>query len=369
MSNIKKGIGLLERETIFCVSGLAALLSALFVYPGIHYLNYLDGRVLVLLFSLMVMVAGLQTLGVFEIMAQSLLKRGKRLRTISLFLVGMTFFLAMVVTNDVALLTMVPFTFAVLGLAGEKRIILIVIMETLAANLGSMLTPIGNPQNLFLYSYFHMNLPEFLKITFPVTLLAFVVVMAGTAIIPQRKMDVLFDVAYPELPGKPLLLYLLLFGVIIGGVFHWIPYGGVLAAALLLGALANPYVFKQVDYYLLLTFVFFFVFVGNVGQIPWFRETVTSLIQGREILGAVILSQGMSNVPAAVVLAPFVEDPAALILGVNVGGLGTLIASLASVISFKLYSGRTGSRKVLYIAVFSGINFLLLGLFLAILLL
>ncbi|MGN0711935.1 MAG: SLC13 family permease [Anaerovoracaceae bacterium] len=353
---------LIKNETVFVIAGLAAMLSAFFVPVSSAYIEYIDFKVIALLFCLMAVVAGLRNIGTFEVLSQKLLRLGKSVRFISLILVILCFFTAMFVTNDVALLTMVPFTFAVLDFLSEKRIIFIIVMETAAANLGSMLTPVGNPQNLYLFSYFGLNAAEFVRITFPVTLLSLILITAVTLCIKGQKLSIVFDVRAEISSRSRLIVYLTLFLLCLCTVTGILDYRIMFISVIAAIVLTDIKRLKEVDYFLLMTFVFFFVFVGNIAQIEPVREAVSGFIQGRELAASVLLSQLISNVPAAVMLSSFTEDYRSLILGTDIGGLGTLIASLASLISFKLYAQRAAADKKLYMLVFTAVNVLFLAI-------
>lgn len=355
-----KMINLLKTETVFVISGLAAMLSALFVPPSFQYVEYIDFKVIALLFSLMTVVAGIRRIGTFEVLSQKLLKRGSSVRVVSLILVFICFFMAMFVTNDVALLTMVPFTLAVLEFLSEKRIIFIIVMETVAANLGSMLTPVGNPQNLYLFSYFHLTTIEFLKITFPITLLSFGLITFMTLAIRGQKLKIVFDVDACIENKARLVSYMTLFLICISTVIGILNYKIMFAIVLAGVMILDRKLLKEVDYFLLITFVFFFIFVGNVEKIDFIGRQLSQIIQGSELFSAIVLSQIMSNVPAAVMLSSFTQNYKALILGTDIGGLGTLIASLASLISFKIYSQKKNSDKKRYLVIFTAINLLFL---------
>ncbi len=352
----EKFVSFFKKETVFVISGLAALLSAFFVHPSIIYVDYIDFKVIGLLFSLMMAVEGLRQEGTFEVISQKLLRLGNSVRFISFVLVIICFFLSMLVTNDVALITMVPFTFTLLDFISEKRMIFIVVMETVAANLGSMLTPIGNPQNLYLYSFYNLDAWEFFAVTLPVCAVSLLAITATMFIVRTQRMKIVFDVDVSIKDRRRFLLNLFVFFICILTVGHMLDYRVMLIIALCLGFLFQPRLLIKVDYFLLMTFIFFFVFVGNMGQIPQVREAVFSLIQGREFLVGLGLSQVISNVPAAVMLSTFTDNYKALILGTDIGGLGTLVASLASLISFKFYSRRKGARTRLYLLVFTGAN-------------
>lgn len=349
------------REPVLCIAGGAALATAFAVPPTrADYLAYLDLRVLALLFCLMAVVGGLQQAGLFSLLAQRTILRAHSVRGLCTALVLLCFFSSMLVTNDVALLTFVPFAALVLGGAGLSRhLLLVVVLQTVAANLGSMLTPVGNPQNLYLYSYYQMGMGDFLAAVLPVAALSLALLLVLLLCIPRAPLSI-SQPKPPALPPRPLACYGLLFLLCLLTVLHLLPYPLTLAAVLAYTLLRDRPVLRRVDYGLLLTFVFFFVFVGNLGQIEPVRRWLHTALAGREFLAAAGCSQVISNVPAAVLLSGFTAQGKALLLGTNIGGLGTLVASLASLIAFRLYARTEGARTGRYMALFTAVNLALL---------
>ena len=342
--------GFFKKETIFCVSLILALLSALMIRPDSVYLTYPDYRTLALLFCLMIIVAGFQSLGVFSFLGQSLLNKAKSIRKLSIIMVLLCFFSSMIITNDVTLITFVPFTILVFRMIGkEERILMLVILETIAANLGSMATPIGNPQNLYLYSAAGITMKQFVRAVFPYAGLALAMLMTVLlmerdepleegAVTGQKEMK--FEKLFPA-----MLPYLMLLALCLLVVFHVCPYGPVFLCVTLVVLLVNWRLFRSVDYFLLLTFLCFFIFIGNIKRVPEISSLLISLVQGRELWAGILVSQVISNVPAAILLSGFTENFSVLLTAVNLGGLGTLIASLASLISFKFYAKEYPGRK------------------------
>jgi len=357
---MRKVIYFIKNDIVMSIAGLAALLSVFLTPISSEYIGYIDFKVLALLFSLMAVVEGLKSEGSFEVLSHAFLSRIGNVRTASFVLVMLCFFLAMAVTNDVALITMVPFSMAVLDFASEKRIIFLIVMETVAANLGSMLTPIGNPQNLYLFSYFDLSLYEFLKITAPICIVALFMVAIITLAAKSRKINVVFDVDVHILNKKRFSAYILCFLLCIFTVAGLLPYQISFAVTASVVFICNKSLLKHVDYGLLLTFVFFFIFVGNVSNVQVIADFMKEIISGREVAAGILSSQVISNVPAAVMLSSFTDNYEGLIIGTNLGGLGTLIASLASLISWKFYVKRRRADKKLYMLCFTGMNVLLL---------
>lgn len=347
----------LKTETVLAVSLLAAVITAFFVPPSVEYLAYLDLRVLVLLFCLMAVVAGLRQIDVFGVLAQKLTAGSRKTRSLCLALVLLCFFSSMLITNDVALITFVPFAILVLTVTGQThRMILVVTLQTVAANLGSMLTPVGNPQNLYLYSRYQIPAGEFFSITLPVTIASLVLVAALCFLVKNETVTVVFQTKEVIRSRPKLVLYLALFVLCLLTVLHLVHYLVPLGAVCIALLAVDRGLFRKIDYGLLLTFVCFFIFVGNLGNIPAVRDWLAALIVGRELAAAVLLSQVISNVPAAVLLSAFTDQYRALVLGTDIGGLGTLVASLASLISFKLYCASENAKPLKFLGVFTGIN-------------
>lgn len=354
-----------RRETVFCVSAVLAVLSMLLVPPDSGYLGYPDYRTLALLFCLMSIVAGFRSLGVFERMGRSLIRRASSLRSLSGVLVLLCFFCSMVITNDVTLLTFVPFTLLVFQMIGqEDRVMFVVILETLAANLGSMATPIGNPQNLYLFSAAQMTAGQFARAVLPYAAVSLALLLAALLLQPAVPVQ---DTAPEDSPPaalswRKLLPYLALLVLCLLVVFRLLPYGAALAAVLLVILVMDRRLFRSVDYVLLLTFLCFFVFIGNLKRIPEVNSLLRALVEGHELWAGILGSQVISNVPAAILLSGFTEDFAALLTAVNLGGLGTLIASLASLISYKFFAAAYPRRKGRYFWRFTLWNLLFLAI-------
>lgn len=368
---INKITAFLKKETVLCVSLMLAAISAFFVLPDRGYPGYIDFRTLAILFCLMSVMAGLQKIGIFRWIAQKLLGYVKSGRSLVLTLVLLCFFSSMLITNDVALITFVPFTFTVLDLLGEeqkKRLRLpIVVMQTIAANLGSMLTPVGNPQNLYLYGKAGLSVSEFLSLMLPYTALSLILLtgwglVQGGAVSQDLKLETASVQEKPwhrkdKKDGKPaiylLVTYLILFLLCLFTVGHILPWQAVFFLVLFSVFASDRQVLARVDYSLLFTFVGFFVFIGNVGRVPAFCTFLQNIITGREVYTSIIASQIISNVPAALLLSGFTDDFAGLVIGTNLGGLGTLIASMASLISYKYVAKEAGGHKGAYILLFT----------------
>ena len=351
----------IRREPILIVSALAALVSCCFVPPDGAYLGYIDLRTLALLYALMLVVEGLRGAGAFDLLAHAALQRAKTVRTMGLLLVALSFFSAMLITNDVALLTFVPFALLLPGMTARvNELILIVALQTVAANLGSMLTPVGNPQNLYLYSNYGLSAADFFTITVPFWLLSLLLVLLLCFLLPRAPLENPSSDA-PTLDRRALGLYGALLVVCLLAVFRvlgW-PLMLLLVVAVLLAL--DRKMLLRADFMLLLTFVAFFVFAGNLARLGAVDRLLRRLLLGREYLAALLASQVISNVPSALLLSGFTDNARDLVLGVDIGGLGTPIASLASLISLKLYSRAEGARTGRYLVVFTLLSLALLA--------
>ncbi|MEA4934954.1 MAG: SLC13 family permease, partial [Lawsonibacter sp.] len=341
-----------KRETVLTVAWGLALGSMVLVPPDKHDWTCIDFHTLGLLFSLMVVMAGLQGLGLFRRLGEVMLGHTATTRQLEGVLIFLPFFTGMAVTNDVALITFVPFALEVLRLAGqEARLIPVVSMQTIAANLGSMTTPIGNPQNLYLYSHYQLGLRDFFRTMLPLTLgaalllLLFLALEQSVPLAPtwrDRSETLLTD-------RNRLRLYGVLFAACLCAVANGLPVWLLCLLVLASVAAADRTILFRVDYSLLFTFVGFFLFVGNLGRLPAFSDLFQAALSGHETGCAILISQIISNVPAALLLSGFTQNWKALLVGTNLGGLGTLIASMASLISYKYVARSDSSLRGRYL--------------------
>lgn len=375
----KKLCAFIKKETVLTVAIVLAVISAVPVTPDKAYAGYIDFRTLSILFCLMAVMAGLQKLGVFRKVAGMLLRHTRNTVQLVEVLVLLCFFFSMVITNDVSLITFVPFTFIVLRLSGEdamkKLAVPVIILQTIAANLGSMLTPIGNPQNLYLYGKAQMSAGAFILLMLPYSLVSLLLLVLCAAVTAKRSKISVQGVTTVSLgdnvesetaerKGYLLPMYLLLFLLCLFTVARVILYPVTLVIVAAAVLILDRSTITKVDYSLLLTFVGFFVFIGNMGRMPAFRDFLQGIIGGREVVTSVIASQVISNVPAALLLSGFTEDVQALIVGTNLGGLGTLIASMASLISYKQVAGEIPEEKKRYFGWFTVANIAFLAILL-----
>lgn len=392
MNGVKTFVTFVKKETAFCIAGLLAVVSMFFTPPSADYFYYIDYRVLSLLFCFMAVVAGFRSVGLFEWLIKKMLCYVKNARQLELVLVLSCFFASMWITNDVALLTFVPFAVAVLQATGlSENLIFVIVMQTIAANLGSMCTPIGNPQNLYLYSLSGSLVMQFLKLMLPVTAVSLGLLLLTSLCIPKKEIKVQAEsavleqgaadrkaagrgisdrkVSEAEVSDKGergwksakdknvrLCGYFTLFFLCILTVLHVLDYRMLLVIVIGVLFVLDRQLFTKPDYMLLITFVAFFILVGNIKNMDGFSALLRAHVGGHELAASILASQIISNVPAAVLLSGFTENINALILGTNIGGLGTLIASMASLISYKQYALTSQSKKGKYMLVFTGWN-------------
>ncbi len=364
-SFIAKAVAFIKGQTVLVIAFAAAAASMFIVPPDKEYIGYVDVPVLILLFCLMGVVAGLRSAGVFEKLTGALLKFAGGTRILAFILMNICFFTSMLVTNDVALITFVPLTLMLYsGSKCKRNAILTIIIQTGAANLGSMMTPIGNPQNLYLYTEFNLTMGDFINALLPVGIASYVLLSLCCLLLKNEKIT-LPETEKKPLPVVKLIVLGILFAVCLLTVLRVIPHA-VCLVIVCAGLLMEYKLFTKIDYALLLTFVCFFVFVGNMGRIDFVREALFSVMNGRELIVSSLASQVISNVPAAVMLSAFTDNAIELLRGVNIGGLGTPVASLASLISYQLYAKSRGAENGRYMGYFLVINIAMLALLLGI---
>lgn len=351
---MKKVIHFLKTETVLVVAWILAIVSMFIITPSKEYIAYIDFKTLGLLLSLMFVTAGLQECHVFEKIGDALLERAKGLKGLKVVLVFLCFFGAMLVTNDVALITFVPFTMYVLKKANCTEYIgFVVILQTIAANIGSMLTPFGNPQNLYLFSESGMSAGDFFKTTIPYVVLSAVMLLVCCLFGKKEGSNESGDLGEVTMNKGKTIIYAILFVVCIATVFGVLPYYITLVIVLVAALIMDRNLFTKVDYSLILTFVGFFIFIGNMGKMDVVSTFLSNVVSGREILVSILSSQVISNVPAALLLSGFTNKYELLLVGLNIGGLGTLIASMANLISYKIYAKEYPQEKGKYIGKFT----------------
>ncbi len=366
---MQAAIDFFKKEIVLVIAVVLAVISMFFVTPDSGYAAYIDYQTLALLFCLMIIMVQFQSMGVFTTIGIKLLEKVNGSRQLYAVLVLLCFFSSMLITNDVALITFVPFAITVLRMADlEHRMVPVIVLQTVAANLGSMVTPIGNPQNLYLYGQSGMGLVDFIMLMLPYAAIA--AGIFGIMLLRMKNLNVdtgaLVSIERKTfIPDRRLVLYLILFVGCVLSVAKVIPWQMMLAAVIAVTAKSDLRTFAKVDYSLLLTFVAFFVFIGNIGRSPFFSEIIMEMMQGNEMIASVAASQIISNVPAALLLSGFTSQWNMLIIGTNLGGLGTLIASMASLISYKQVAQHYPAEKGAYIRHFTVTNVGILGVMLA----
>ena len=350
-------VSFLKNNIVMCIAFVAALITSIIVPVDKKYLNYFDFKTLTCLFCVLAVVCALKNINFFYLLAKKIIVMFKTTRMSILALVYITFIGSMLIANDMALLTFLPLGYFVLTTTKkEKYMAFTFIMQNIAANLGGMLTPFGNPQNLYLYSKFNISDLEFIKIMIVpflisivlITICCFVFVKSEYLEIPNEKL---------KLNHKRTALYLLLFFLSIAIVFRYIPYwiGLIIIPIVLL--IVDRTALKMVDYGLLFTFVFFFIFSGNMARIDVVREFFELFLEKNVLISSIISCQFISNVPSAILLSQFTNNYHDLLLGVNIGGVGTLISSLASLITFREYVKHNPDKTRYYISLFLIFNF------------
>ena len=358
---LKKIKAFAAKEAVLCISAVLTVISAFFVPPSSEYFSYIDWRVLCLLFCLMAVTSGLESCGFFSRTACLLVKKAPNLRILSLFLVLLPFFSSMVVTNDVALIIFVPLAIMIAGsVTTPANTIKLVVLQTAAANLGSMATPLGNPQNLFLYTNYALSPADFFKVVVPIALISLALVCLSVLLIGNRSTEIEFPVGTPASDKKRQYLFFGLLILSLLSVFRVINYFVLLGITIVLLLIFARDIFKKIDYCLLLTFVCFFIFAKNMGHIDIVRSFCEELMVKYPLITPIAASQIISNVPSAVLLAPFTNNASALLAGTNIGGLGTPVASLASLISLKLYMKSEKANGKKYLLFFTGVNMVFL---------
>lgn len=376
---MKKIISFVRKQAVLVVAWLLAIISAFFVHPDAEYIGYIDFRSLGILWSLMVIMADFRMNGVFEKVGKWLLGKVHKMWQLAAVHVGLCFVLSMFVTNDVALITFVPFAILILQACdSEKLMIPVIVLQTIAANLGSMLTPIGNPQNLYLFGLGGFTLVDFVTLMLPYSSVSLILLIICVFVIgirekgksitapddfseSEKQETTIYKKGISEKSKRfekitELIEYAVLFVFAILTVLHIFPIQFLILLILVDCIINRRNLISQADYALLFTFIGFFIFTGNIARIDFINEALQSFVGGREVLFGIAASQVISNVPAALLLSGFSESIANLIIGVNLGGLGTLIASMASLISYKFYAATKNSKSGKYMVVFTALN-------------
>ena len=349
-------IKFIKKNTVLVIAMIAAIITSIIVPPDMEYLNYFDFKTLTCLFCVLAVVCAFKNINFFYIIALNIVKVFKNLRLSILVLVYITFIGSMLIANDMALLTFLPLGYYVLVTAEKQKYMAFTfIMQNIAANLGGMLTPFGNPQNLYLYSFFNISNDEFIQIMFPPFIISIALITICCLFV--KKEPLLIKEQPTTLNSKRTVAYSILFVFAIAIVFRGIPYYWGLVVIPIALLILDRKALKMVDYPLLLTFACFFIFAGNMARIDVIRDLFSYLLNKNTLLFSICSCQVISNVPSAILLSQFTNNYADLLVGVNIGGTGTLIASLASLITFREYTKNNPKKTKYYIGMFSAFNF------------
>ncbi|MBR6764906.1 MAG: citrate transporter [Clostridia bacterium] len=350
-------VSFIKKNAVMCIALVAAIVTSIIVPVDKEYLGYFDYKTLTCLFCVLAVVCALKNISFFYMLARKVVQLFKTARMSVLALVYITFIGSMLIANDMALLTFLPLGFFVLTSTGkEKYMAFTFIMQNIAANLGGMLTPFGNPQNLYLYTKYEIPNLEFMSIMAPPFVVSVILITVCCIIFVKPEPLSLSDEKI-VLDPKRTVLYLALFALSIVIVFRGIPYWIGLIVIPVTLMIVDRKALKMVDYGLLFTFVFFFIFAGNMARIEAIRNLFSYLLGKSTLLFSVVSCQAISNVPSAILLSQFTTNYPDLLVGVNIGGVGTLISSLASLITFREYVKHNPEKTGYYIGMFSLFNF------------
>ena len=358
---LKKIATFLKKNVVLCVATLAAVITSCIVPPDKEYLSYFDLKTLTCLFCILAVVCALRNISFFTVLARKIVQLFKNTRACILALVYITFLGSMLIANDMALLTFLPLGYFVLSSSGKKKYMAFTfIMQNIAANLGGMLTPFGNPQNLYLYTKFNIPTGDFIATMLPPFCISIALITVCCLFVKKENLELSDEKI--TLPKARTVIYGVLFALSIVIVFRMIPYWTGLIVIPLALLFMDRKALAQVDYGLLFTFVAFFIFAGNMARIPAVRTLFEELISKQTLLVSALSCQVISNVPSAILLSQFTGEYAPLLVGVNIGGVGTLISSLASLITFREYTKHNPHKAGKYILLFSAFNFAFLGI-------
>ncbi len=346
----------LKKNIVLVIASALALITSFIIPPDSLYLEYFDYKTLTCLFSVLAVVCAFKNIDFFYILAEKIVKCFKNTRITILALVYITFIGSMLIANDMALLTFLPLGYLILKTTGKKKhMVFTFIMQNISANLGGMLTPFGNPQNLYLYTKFNISNSEFVKIMFPPFIISIVIITVCCLFIEKDPIEIKCE--NKSLKTGKTILYSILFIIAIAIVFRGIPFyiGLIIILSVLL--IVDRKALKMVDYPLLLTFCAFFIFSGNMSRIELVRDFFEFLLSKSTLVFSVLSCQIISNVPSAILLSQFTDNYPHLLIGVNIGGIGTLVSSLASLITLREYTSHYPDKTMQYIKYFSLYNF------------
>lgn len=356
MKTKEKIFNFIKSEVVLTVASVLAIITMFFVPIDKEYLNYFDYNTLICLFCMLAVVAGLKSTNVFELISRKLIGLFHTRRAVIYTLVFGTFFFDMIVANDMSLITFLPLTYIVLhSTKNDKYLAFTFIMQTIAANMGGMITPYGNPQNLYLYSYYNIGTTEFFSILFAQVITVAILLWICCAFVPNEKLK-LRKSSKIIISKKTLIVYAILFVLVILSVFRIVPYLLTLAIVLITILIMDRKRFSQVDYALISTFCVFFVFSGNMARIPQIKEFISEIVVKNTLLAGIVSCQFISNVPTAIFLSKFTQNYRDLLISVNIGSLGILISSLASLITLKEFLKHQPKNFFKYLGMFTIFN-------------
>ena len=358
ISSVKRAVaGFISRNTVLVIAATLAIASCFLVPPDAAYLGYFDLKTLTCLFCTLAVICALKNIRFFTITARRIVSCTGNTRTLSLALVYITFIGSMFLANDMALLTFLPLGYISLSCTGKEKFMApVFILQNIAANLGGMLTPFGNPQNLYIYTKFNIPTLEFMGIMLLPFAVSIVLFTVGCLFIPKESLT-LPEEGEEKINPKKATFYLILFALTILTVFRIVPYYICLPIILVAILITDRHALGKVDYPLLLTFACFFLLAGNVSRIGAVHAFFSSLLEKSTLLTSILSCQVISNVPSAILLSEFTENYRELLLGVNIGGVGTLISSLASLITFREYTSHVKGKTLRYLGLFTALNF------------
>ena len=360
MNTKEKIINFIKREVVLCIAIVLAIITCFFVPIDKEYLNYFDYNTLTLLFCMLAVVAGLRSTNAFELISRKIISLFHTRRTVIYALIFGTFFFDMIVANDMSLITFLPLTYIVLhSTKNDKYLAFTFIMQTIAANMGGMITPYGNPQNLYLYSYYNINTTEFFSILIIQSIVVAMLLYICCSFIKNEPLK-LNRKAKIIISKNKLWIYVVLFALVILGIFRVLPYMLILAIVILTIAITDTKRFKDVDYALLATFFVFFIFSGNIARIEIIKEFISKIVVKNTLLAGIVSCQFISNVPTAIFLSKFTNNYKDLLISVNIGSLGIIISSLASLITLKEFLKHKPKDIWKYLGIFTAFNTLFL---------
>ena len=357
LSAVSGAVAIIHKNTVLTIAILVAVITSVIVPPDAKYLSYVDFKLLICLFSTLAVICALRNIGFFSAIACKTVALTGNLRIASLALIYITFVGSMIIANDMALLTFLPLGYYVLHYtSSEKYMARLFVLQNISANLGGMLTPFGNPQNIYLYNFYNIGNLEFMKIMAIPFAVAVLMLTLSCLLFPTTKLSVsgFTDTVASK---KRAVFYSVLFIFAILMFLKVLPYAVTFPLLVVCLLFTDRSSLKKVDYSLLLTFFFFFIAAGNLSRIPALSSLLSGLLQKNTLLYSIISCQFISNVPSAILLSNFTDNYKALLIGVNIGGTGTLIASLASLITFRSYVSLNKNSAASFLKTFTVFSF------------